>query len=148
MTVPGKGGQPSFEQKLIPSDYDKIYNLGRIKASSETIAAFFDVPHETIERMMKPRKDPNGNILYDEDGNQIYTKFCHFYKKGLANLREALHLKQIQKAGINLENPLDNTNPGDTTMQIWLGKNILGQVDRQDFTFDRLADAEKCTFNW
>jgi len=47
-------------------------------------------------------------------------EFCGVIEKGRASLRNSLRRLQVKKA---LE--------GNTTMLIWLGKQLLGQTDRQ-----------------
>ena len=48
-------------------------------------------------------------------------KFCRIYKKGMDNGRMALRRLQWQGA-----------ESGNTTMLVWLGKQYLGQKDKQD----------------
>lgn len=47
-------------------------------------------------------------------------EFCRIYKKGLDNARSSLRRMQFKQA---------ETNP---TMAIWLGKQYLGQRDKQE----------------
>jgi len=49
--------------------------------------------------------------------------FCDIYKKGMDNGRTSLRRLQWKQA-----------EEGNTTMLIWLGKQILGQRDKQELT--------------
>ena len=50
------------------------------------------------------------------------AQFCHLYKKGLENGKMTLRRAQFHKA----------IKDKDTTMQIWLGKILLGQKEPRD----------------
>lgn len=52
-------------------------------------------------------------------------EFCRLYKKGRENGKISLRRMQWQKA-----------DQGNTTMLIWLGKQYLGQSDKNDYTAD------------
>lgn len=83
-------------------DPKQVQIFGMYSATYETMAEYFGVSIDTIRRRM-----------HDEQSD-----FCRAYKKGngmgLMRLREA----QLQKA-----------LSGDSTMLIWLGKQLLGQRD-------------------
>ena len=103
--------------KKKPNHRPKIYldpasaeAFGRMKATHETMAEFFGVSHDTIARRMADPESP----------------FCVAYKKGFAGLRMRLSEKQIQVA----------LSAGNVTMLIWLGKQYLGQADKQEFVGD------------
>ena len=53
----------------------------------------------------------------------LRKSYSQFYTKGRENLKERLRRKQIKKA-----------LTGNVVMLIWLGKQYLGQKDRQDIT--------------
>lgn len=55
-------------------------------------------------------------------------EFCRIYKKGLATGRMSLRRTQV-KSAMN----------GNVTMQIWLGKQYLGQRDTVEVTDERLS---------
>ena len=48
-------------------------------------------------------------------------EFCHIYKKGLESGKSSLRRLQFKSA-----------EAGNATMQIWLGKQYLGQKDKQE----------------
>lgn len=83
-------------------DPKQVQVFGMYSATYETMAEYYGCSIDTIARRMK-----------DEGGD-----FCRAYKKGqgmgLMKLREA----QLSKA-----------LAGDSTMLIWLGKQLLGQTD-------------------
>ena len=54
--------------------------------------------------------------------------FCHIYKKGLEGGKMSLRRQQFK---------LSETNP---TMAIWLGKQYLGQTDKQDIRMDNRVE--------
>ena len=49
------------------------------------------------------------------------AEFCRIYKKAMDNGRASLRRKQYELA-----------MSGNPTMQVWLGKNLLGQTDKQE----------------
>lgn len=57
------------------------------------------------------------------DTLQRDVKFCGIYKKGMDEGRMSLRRMQFKAA-----------SDGNITMQIWLGKQLLSQSDRQDVT--------------
>lgn len=95
--------------------------FGRMKATYETMAEYFRVSHDTIARRMS---DPE-------------SEFCVAYKKGFATMRLNLSEKQIAIA-----------NAGNVTMCIWLGKQYLGQSDKQEVVGGiyntQSSDPEEC----
>lgn len=97
-----KGGRPKFE--FDDKDLDMVETFGKIKASYEVMASHFGCVKNTIARHMEDESSP----------------FCVRYKKGLGDTKQALAMKQI-----------DVALKGNTTMLIWLGKQLLGQVDEQ-----------------
>jgi hypothetical protein len=89
-------------QKLI--DPRQVEELARIGCTEEDMAAVLGVSVDTLQRRKRARAEFRGAI-----------------EKGRASLRNSLRRLQVKKA---LE--------GNTTMLIWLGKQYLGQRDRQE----------------
>ncbi len=89
-------------------DLRMVEDLGKIQSTHSELAAVLGVSVDTVERRLKD----------DEE-------FCGAYEKGLENGRSSL--RRIQwKAALG----------GNTTMQIWLGKQYLGQRDsRQEIDY-------------
>jgi hypothetical protein len=78
-----------------------VEDLGKIQSTHSELAAVLDVSIETVKRRLKD--DP---------------EFCAAYEKGLENGKSSLRRIQWKSA-----------LGGNTTMQIWLGKQYLGQRD-------------------
>ena len=89
----------------IEFDLKQIRGFGTIGATEQEIAGVLGCHLNTISDRMQNDAD-----------------FCDAYKSGFENMRMSLRRAQLRKA-------LD----GNSTMMIWLGKQLLGQVDRADF---------------
>jgi hypothetical protein len=87
-------------------DWEEFDKLCEYQATLEEIAAWFDVSPDTIERACLRDK---------EVGFAEYSDL----KRGAG--RASLRRAQYQSA-----------MSGNTTMQIWLGKQMLGQKDKQE----------------
>ena len=118
------GGRPRIQV-----DIEKAYELGTLHCTMQECASHFGCSIDALQN------NPEFNLAY---------------KKGLDDGRETLRRLQIDKAmgsqAILLTNPETGevikddkgrpiiSRPGyapDTTMQIWLGKQLLGQRDVQ-----------------
>ena len=84
-----------------PIDLRQVEELARIGCTEEDMAAVLGVSVDTIQRRKRSCPEFRGVI-----------------EKGRASLRNSLRRLQVKKA---LE--------GNTTMLIWLGKQLLGQKD-------------------
>tara|TARA_R100000655_G_scaffold96281_1_gene138662 strand:- start:37 stop:528 length:492 start_codon:yes stop_codon:yes gene_type:complete len=93
----------------IQLNLSELQKLCRLNCTMPEIAAFFDVPLRTLED--KYTNDENVRNAIDKGRNE-----------GKLSLRR----KQIQI--------MDETN--NPTMAIWLGKQLLGQKDRQEILQD------------
>ncbi len=82
-------------------DLRMVEDLGKIQSTHSELAAVLGVSVDTVERRL--RDDP---------------EFCSAYEKGLENGKSSLRRIQWKSA-----------LSGNTTMQIWLGKQYLGQRD-------------------
>lgn len=102
--TPKSVGRPKIEY-----DLEKVEIFGRFKATYETMADYFGVSVRTIEREMTP-------------SNNEETKFCRSYKKGYTELKMKLSEAQIHNAIVE----------NNATLQVWLGKQYLGQKDKQE----------------
>ena len=101
---PRERGRPEIEY-----DLEKVEIFGRFKATYETMADHFGVSVRSIERQMSPSNDPE-------------TEFCRAYKKGYTELKMKLSEAQIHNAIVE----------NNATLQVWLGKQYLGQTDKQE----------------
>ena len=88
----------------IEFNLEELEKLARLQCTQEEIASFFGCSIDTIQRRMKD----------DEE-------FCGAYKKGVDEGKMSLRRAQF-KAALG----------GNVTMQIWLGKQYLGQSDKQE----------------
>ena len=84
-------------------DLRLVEDLGKIQSTHSELAAVLNVSIETVKRRLK------------ED-----SEFCAAYEKGLEHGKSSLRRIQWK-----------NALSGNTTMQIWLGKQYLGQQDRR-----------------
>lgn len=85
-------------------DLDQVEKLAIIGCTEEEIAWFFDCNPRTVNRRKKRSED-----------------FCHALEKG--RNKGNMSLRRLQ---------WKNAELGNVTMQIWLGKQRLGQTDRQE----------------
>ena len=93
---------------------DDLQNLCRLNCTMPEIAAFFDIPLRTLED--RYTNDPEVRAAID-----------HGRELGKISLRR----KQIQIM-----------EDGNSTMAIWLGKNLLGQRDNLDVTTEDKGQKE------
>ncbi len=93
-------------RKPIPVDFDLVDNLCDLQCTGEEIAAALGVEYKTLEKRVK-----------EKTGLQLREYIKKKGQKGKASLRRAQF-----KSGL----------AGNVTMQIWLGKQYLGQRDRMD----------------
>lgn len=100
--IVNKGGRPLRVDMSDPEVAKQIAFFGQIHATHEEMAACLDVDVRTIERYMANKEG----------------EFCRVYKTNQGDFKKSLRRMQIEKA-----------QKGDSTMLIWLGKQILGQKD-------------------
>ena len=102
----------------IEIDMDQLKAACQIQCTAEECAALFDCSVDTIDLRLK------------EDG---WAGFTEFYKRHSENGRSSLRRMQWATA-----------RAGNPTMQIWLGKQTLGQSDRQevDHRFGLIKDVD------
>tara|TARA_R110002074_G_scaffold365659_1_gene539438 strand:+ start:1095 stop:1490 length:396 start_codon:yes stop_codon:yes gene_type:complete len=91
---------------LIPIDYKKLDAMCAIHCTGEECAAILGIDYDTLNRGLK------------REGHKGFTEY--FKQKG-ANGKMSLRRKQF-----------DHAMSGNATMLIWLGKQWLGQVDKQE----------------
>lgn len=109
-----KSGRP----KIVWSEkeYGILQGLCSIQATLEEIEDVLDIDRKTLYRLCKVHyKDPKGKPM----------DFSTVYKKYSATGKTSLRRWQFRSA----EN-------GNVSMQIWLGKQYLGQTDKQEIAQD------------
>jgi hypothetical protein len=99
-----EGGRPAFE--LSDTDFDKLINMIRIQCTQEEICGIFGVTDKTLNVALNKRGEPGFSELYKKHQDE-----------GKASLRRA-QWKAAQD--------------GNPTMLVWLGKQNLGQRDKQE----------------
>lgn len=87
-------------------DYEKLEKLCQIHCTGEECAAILDVDYDTLNR----------NLIEDGHGG-----FAEYFKRYSANGKASLRRRQFQAA-------MD----GNTTMLVWMGKQLLGQSDKTE----------------
>lgn len=93
-------------------DTSEVEKLGMLGATAPEIAAWFNCGLRTIERRMAK-----------QDG-----EFRRAYEKGFGRLKISLRRQQIEIA-----------KGGSVAMLIWLGKQMLGQADKQEVKEDSMV---------
>ena len=89
----------------IEIDFEQLKGLCSMQCTLEEIASFFKFSEDTIERWCK---------------RELKESFADTYKKYSANGKISLRRWQFKMAEHN------------STMAIWLGKQWLGQTDKQE----------------
>lgn len=111
-----KTSHPTVGAPLKEIDFEQFDRLAQIQCTLTEIAAFFKVSEDTIEARVKETKGVN---------------FSEYYKHASAGGKSSLRRAQF-KAALG----------GNTGMLIWLGKQYLGQKDRQEVDVSRVQPLE------
>ena len=104
-------------RKKYEVDYKTLKELCAIHCTGEECAAILGVDYDTLNRALK--RDKHGG-------------FTDYFKKYSADGKKSLRRRQVEVA-------LDGSVP----MLIWLGKQHLGQADKQEQTVDLKADVKQ-----
>ena len=99
------GGRPP-----IAIDLDELEKLCGLQCTQRDLAGWFNVHLHTIENRVKDDTE------YDHHG--VFMTFAEIMERGYAKGRVSLRRRQME-----------NADKGNATMQIWLGKQLLGQRD-------------------
>lgn len=108
-------------------DFEQLDKLLKIGATGEEVAHYFDVNYDTL----------NARII-----EKFKLTFSEYHKKHAAEFKTSLRRLQIRSAMGETEKDANGnstgryTVPPSVTMQIWLGKQYLGQKDKKDITTD------------
>ena len=87
-------------------DYEQLDKLCKLQCTGEECASFFGIDYDTLNARIKEQYDCN---------------FSDYYKKNSGEGKISLRRMQWKTA-----------EGGNPTMQIWLGKQYLGQSDKQE----------------
>lgn len=104
MTTENKVGRPRIE--LDDEDFGKIVKMAEIMCTQDEICDIYGMSEQTLDERLKERG---------------YLNFRDFYKKHCGQGKRSLRRLQWQSA-----------QDGSVPMQIWLGKNWLGQTDKTE----------------
>jgi hypothetical protein len=91
-------------------DFEELKKLCHIQATQEEICAWFDIDEETLSTR-----------IFENCGKS----FSEYFKQNKGFGKVSLRRKQYQEA-----------LKGNTALLIWLGKNWLGQADKQEVSTD------------
>lgn len=108
--VKDKGGRPKSIDENDQKILDQVKIFGRLVATHEEMAAWFNVTVRTIENYMKSNKDEENN-----------SRFFRVYKKAESETKASLRRNQLKYAA-----------KGNPALLIWMGKQLLGQKDKID----------------
>ena len=92
----------------IEIDFDLVEKMCTIQCTGEEIAAVLNVDYDTLCRRIKKK---------------FNISFAEYFAQKSAGGRMSLRRKQFELA-LN----------GNTGMLVWLGKNVLGQVDKTELS--------------
>ena len=87
-------------------DFEQLDKLCKLQCTGEECASFFGMDYDTLNARIKEHHDSN---------------FSDYYKKNSGEGKISLRRLQWQAA-----------QGGNVTMLIWLGKQYLGQADKQE----------------
>lgn len=111
-------GRPKIE--FTDDDFDKLVGLIRIQCTATECASVFDMSTDTLDRRIKERDE---------------ISFAELYKKHSDQGKVSLRRMQWKAA----EN-------GNIAMLVWLGKQMLGQSDKQEVKSETTERVVK--FTW
>lgn len=94
----------------VPVDVSLVDQLCIIQCTGEEVAAVLGIDYDALNRALK---------------RQTGKGFADYFASKAPSGRMSLRRVQWQAA-----------MAGDRTMLVWLGKNVLGQLDRQDHRID------------
>lgn len=100
------GGRPRIE--FTDKDFQRLIAMAQIQCTAEEIAGVFGISPDTLDRRIKERG---------------YAGFAELYKKHSDEGKASLRRMQWKAA-----------EEGNPTLLVWLGKQMLGQTDKRDFT--------------
>jgi len=99
-----KAAKKKMGRPMLEFDLVELDKLASLGATYDDLADWYETTRRTIDR----------RIAKDDD-------FCRAFKKGQAKLKMSIRRNQVKLA-----------NDGNVTMNIWLGKQLLGQTDKMN----------------
>ena len=107
-----KGGRPKI--KWTEEQYRTLEGLCAIQATINEIEDVLRIDHKTLDRLCK--------VHYTDNSGKAIG-FSQVYKRYSSTGKMSLRRQQYKSA-----------EAGNVTMQIWLGKQWLGQTEKQETT--------------
>jgi hypothetical protein len=101
-------------------DFDMLEKLCSISCTADECATILKMSVDTIERALK---------------SELELTFAAFYKRHAGQGKVSLRRKQFEVA-----------MTGNVSMLIWLGKQWLGQTDKQESYGEQKISVEKITY--
>lgn len=97
-------GRPRIE--LDEQDWSELDEMAKIQCTGEEMAGVLGMCYDTLESRIKEKRG---------------VTFSEWYKKASAGGKKSLRRRQFE-----------SSDKGNITMQIWLGKQYLGQSDKNE----------------
>lgn len=119
MTTDNKVGRPRWE--LSDEDFAHLVEMAKICCTQEEICGIYGICADTLDARLKERG---------------FDNFSDFYKRHSGKGKMSLRRLQWQSA-----------QEGSVPMQIWLGKNWLGQTDKVESEILELPPLQIITVN-
>lgn len=122
-----KVGRP---YKLDPTDESLVklfYTFGGFRATHETMAGILDCSHDTIQRTFADEDNPL-SVAYKKGFSEMKLRLSEYQLRKATGIVTKIE-KMTKDGKVVILNAYD---PPDTTMLIWLGKQYLGQKDRNE----------------
>ena len=95
----------------IEVDFETVTKLCEMHCTGVEIAGFLEISYDTLDRRVKEQQKPDGTF---------YSGFAEYYAVKCA--RGRISLRKLQ---------WDSAKKGNVAMQIFLGKNMLDQTEKQ-----------------
>ncbi len=106
---------------LAEINYAQLDKLCAIQCTGEECAAFLGIDYDTLQRAIKRDKK---------------SSFTEYYAQKSASGKISLRRRQFQAA-----------EDGNSTMLVWLGKQWLGQSDKQEASSEQATQSLNISFD-
>ena len=112
---------PRIRKALTRDQLKEVYELGKFQCSREEIAYAVKIAPTTVQEWTTV------------GGDYYYPEFNEYLEKGKAEGRKLLRSKQVEVA-------LNDKHKGQTTMLIWVGKQVLKQREVKALEVSKVND--------
>ena len=129
-------GDPQGGRPYVDIDLDMLAKLCAIQCTRDECAAVMGISKNTITRRLAEMPDPDESEAGDTF-DKFFSRHCH---EGRASLRRAQFTAAMGNPAkaATLTEPAVKLRAPNITMQIWLGKQWLGQEDKITHEIDVL----------